>query len=129
MPHTPPPSPPLLQLCINYANEALHNLFIEHVFKLEQEVYIREEVEWNFVSYTDNQPVIDLISKRPICILGLLDEASSMGTSDDKAAQPPPAAPASPACRNTASSGPTCRDPSNPQMPPPVQQHNPKNGK
>ena len=38
------------QLCINFTNESLHNLFIEHVFKLEQEVYVREEVEWNFVA-------------------------------------------------------------------------------
>ena len=34
----------------------------------------REEVEWNFVEYEDNQHVIDLIAKRPVCILGLLDE-------------------------------------------------------
>lgn len=63
--------------CINFTNESLHNLFIEHVFKLEQEVYVREEVEWSFVSYEDNQHVIDLIAKRPLCILGLLDEGDA----------------------------------------------------
>ena len=49
------------QLCINFTNESLHNLFIEHVFKLEQEVYVREEVEWNFVDFPDNGRVLELI--------------------------------------------------------------------
>ena len=71
------------QLCINFTNESLHNLFIEHVFKLEQETYIREEVQWNFVEYEDNQPTIDLISKRPVCILGLLDEGCATGSATD----------------------------------------------
>ena len=70
-------------MCINFTNESLHNLFIEHVFKLEQEVYVREEVEWSFVSYEDNQHVIDLIAKRPICILGLLDEGCATGSGKD----------------------------------------------
>ena len=39
-------------------------------------MYIKEEVEWSFVAYEDNQPVIDLIAKRPICLLGTLDELS-----------------------------------------------------
>ena len=37
------------QLCINLTNEQLHNLFIEHVFKLEQQTYVQEEVDWQFV--------------------------------------------------------------------------------
>ena len=71
------------QLCINFTNESLHNLFIEHVFKLEQETYIREEVQWNFVEYEDNQPTLDLINKRPVCILGLLDEGCATGSATD----------------------------------------------
>ena len=64
------------QLLINFTNESLHNLFIDFIFRQEQEIYVREEVEWKFVEYEDNQPVIDLISKRPRCILGLLDEGA-----------------------------------------------------
>jgi len=71
------------QLCINFTNESLHNLFIEHVFKLEQETYIREEVDWQFVEYEDNQPTLDLISKRPVCVYGLLDEGCSTGSGTD----------------------------------------------
>jgi hypothetical protein len=71
------------QLCINFTNESLHNLFIEHVFKLEQETYIREEVDWQFVEYEDNQPTIDLISKRPVCLMGLLDEGCATGSGTD----------------------------------------------
>ena len=46
-------------------------------------MYIKEEVEWNFVAYEDNQPVIDLIAKRPICLLGLLDEQCAVGSGTD----------------------------------------------
>ena len=73
----------LPQLCINFTNESLHNLFIEHVFKLEQQTYIAEEVEWQFVDYEDNQHVLDLIAKRPMCILGQLDEACTNQAATD----------------------------------------------
>ena len=34
------------QLCINYCNEKLQQLFIELVLKQEQEEYQREGIEW-----------------------------------------------------------------------------------
>lgn len=34
------------QLCINYCNEKLQQLFIELVLKQEQEEYEREDIEW-----------------------------------------------------------------------------------
>jgi len=43
------------------------------VFKLEQEEYLREEIEWKFVDFHDNQPCIDLIETK-LGILDLLDE-------------------------------------------------------
>lgn len=37
------------QLCINYCNEKLQQLFIELVLKQEQEEYERESIEWTQV--------------------------------------------------------------------------------
>lgn len=61
------------QFCINYANEKLQQQFNMHVFKLEQEEYIREEIEWKMIDFYDNQPCIDLIEAK-LGILDLLDE-------------------------------------------------------
>ncbi len=43
------------------------------MFKLEQEEYVREEIEWSFIDFYDNQPCIDLIEGK-LGILDLLDE-------------------------------------------------------
>lgn len=43
------------QLCINYCNEKLQQLFIELVLKEEQEEYRREGIEWEEVSEYDRQ--------------------------------------------------------------------------
>ena len=37
------------QLCINYCNEKLQQLFIELVLKQEQEEYERENITWQHV--------------------------------------------------------------------------------
>ncbi|XP_038217594.1 unconventional myosin-Va [Zerene cesonia] len=61
------------QFCINYANEKLQQQFNSHVFKLEQDEYIKEEISWQMIDFYDNQPCIDLIEDR-LGILALLDE-------------------------------------------------------
>ncbi|KEH35883.1 myosin-15 isoform X2 [Medicago truncatula] len=63
------------QFCINFANEKLQQHFNEHVFKMEQEEYKKEEIEWSYIEFIDNQDVLDLIEKKPIGIIALLDEA------------------------------------------------------
>ena len=40
------------QLCINYCNEKLQQLFIELVLKREQEEYEREGIKWVQVCYS-----------------------------------------------------------------------------
>ncbi|XP_045467550.1 unconventional myosin-Va isoform X2 [Harmonia axyridis] len=70
------------QFCINYANEKLQQQFNLHVFKLEQEEYVKEGIEWKMIDFYDNQPCIDLIEVK-LGILDLLDEECRMPRGTD----------------------------------------------
>lgn len=63
------------QFCINFSNEKLQQHFNEHVFKMEQEEYRNEEINWSYIEFIDNQDILDLIEKKPVGIISLLDEA------------------------------------------------------
>ena len=71
------------QFCINYANEKLQQEFNQHVFKLEQEEYVREQIDWTFINFSDNQPCIDLIEGK-LGVLSLLDEESRLPMGSDE---------------------------------------------
>uniref|UniRef100_A0A8D2M3G9 Myosin VB n=1 Tax=Zonotrichia albicollis TaxID=44394 RepID=A0A8D2M3G9_ZONAL len=71
------------QFCINYANEKLQQQFNSHVFKLEQEEYMKEEIPWTLIDFYDNQPCIDLIEAK-LGILDLLDEECKMPKGTDQ---------------------------------------------
>ena len=71
------------QLCINYCNEALQQQFNLFVLKNEQAEYEREGIEWSFISFPDNQDVLDLIDKKGCGILNILDDqCRAPGTTD-----------------------------------------------
>ncbi|KAG0482871.1 hypothetical protein HPP92_010955 [Vanilla planifolia] len=63
------------QFCINFTNEKLQQHFNQHVFKMEQEEYTKEKIDWSYIEFVDNQDVLDLIEKKPGGIIALLDEA------------------------------------------------------
>ncbi|EGC33935.1 hypothetical protein DICPUDRAFT_98394 [Dictyostelium purpureum] len=64
------------QFTINYANEKLQNQFNHQIFKLEQKEYEKEKIDWSYIEFQDNQECIDLIEKKPLGILSILDEES-----------------------------------------------------
>ncbi|KZT36991.1 myosin 5 [Sistotremastrum suecicum HHB10207 ss-3] len=70
------------QFCINYANEKLQQEFNAHVFKLEQEEYVKEKINWTFIDFSDNQPCINVIEGK-LGVLSLLDEESRLPSGTD----------------------------------------------
>ncbi|KAL7846059.1 hypothetical protein AOLI_G00242510 [Acnodon oligacanthus] len=71
------------QLCINYANETLQYFFTKIILKQEQEDYVREQIGWRELSFTDNQACIDLIAAKPHGIFRILDDQSSFPQATD----------------------------------------------
>lgn len=67
------------QLCINYTNEMLQQQFNQHVFVYEQDVYVEEGIDFSRLEFKDNGPCLDLIDKKPLGILPLLDEQAMLG--------------------------------------------------
>lgn len=49
------------------------SIFLQHVFHLEQEEYIREELAWSRIEFNDNQQCISLIEGQ-LGLFDLLDE-------------------------------------------------------
>ncbi|XP_039022460.1 myosin-11-like [Hibiscus syriacus] len=52
------------QFCINFTTEKLQQHFNQHVFKMEQEEYTKEKINWSYIEFVDNQDVLDLIEKK-----------------------------------------------------------------
>ncbi|XP_027170682.1 myosin-2 isoform X1 [Coffea eugenioides] len=71
------------QLCINYANERLQQHFNRHLFKLEQEEYELDGIDWTKVEFEDNHECLNLFEKKPIGLISLLDEESNFPKATD----------------------------------------------
>lgn len=49
------------QVCINYVNEKLQQIFIQLTLKAEQDEYVQEQIKWTPIDYFNNKVVCDLI--------------------------------------------------------------------
>lgn len=72
------------QLCINFTNEALQQQFNKFIFKLEQEEYNSEGIEWAFISFPDNQDCLDTIQMKKTGVLSMLDDECRLPKGSDK---------------------------------------------
>ncbi|EDQ89203.1 uncharacterized protein MONBRDRAFT_8191 [Monosiga brevicollis MX1] len=75
------------QLCINAANEQLQAFFVSHIFKLELMEYQSEGIQGTIIDYTDNKAQVDLIIKKPVGLLLLIDEASRFPRATERSLQ------------------------------------------
>ncbi|KAI8501010.1 Myosin-9, partial [Branchiostoma belcheri] len=78
------------QLCINYTNEKLQQLFNHTMFVLEQEEYQREGIDWKFIDFEGNI-ILKMTSVtsasayvQPLGVLALLDEECWFPKATDK---------------------------------------------
>ena len=72
------------QLCINYTNEALQELFIKYMFENDQEEYKTEGIEWKHIKYPSNKECLNMITGPFPSILTLLDQECILGNGNTK---------------------------------------------
>ena len=75
------------QLCINYVNEKLQQIFIQLTLKTEQDEYAAEQIQWTPIKYFDNKVVCSLIEdKKPPGVFAALNDACATAHADSGAA-------------------------------------------
>lgn len=73
------------QLCINFVNEKLQQIFIDLTLKQEQEEYEAEGIAWTPIEYFNNKIVCELIEgKKPAGIMIIMDEQCALSEASDE---------------------------------------------
>ena len=61
-----------------------YSIFNKFIFQLEQEEYIKEQIQWKDISYPDNLDIINLYENKRGGLFGLLQEQCILKTGNDK---------------------------------------------
>lgn len=51
------------QLNINYCSERIHQSYIQIVLKYQQDLYVREGLDWTKIDFYDNQSICEMMDK------------------------------------------------------------------
>ena len=74
----------LEQLCINYTNETLQNLFNDYIFNKEQKLYLDEGLDCQQISFTNNDQILSIIHNPKQSLFYYINEVSSFIKGNDK---------------------------------------------
>ena len=77
------------QLCINYTNEKLQQVFVKHTFSAVQEEYSDEGIVWSHIDFKDNAACVDLLEGR-VGVVTILDEECLVPQGSDTVRTPQP---------------------------------------
>ena len=72
------------QLCINYANEKLHQHFLVHTFKSEQKTYQEQGINIGETIFKDNEPIVKLIEHNIDGIFACLEDEIRLPKGSDE---------------------------------------------
>ena len=67
------------QLCINYTNEILQQIYNEYIFQNEQTEYEKENIDWTKIDFKKNDDIISLFTGK-ISIFSIINEQSILGS-------------------------------------------------
>ncbi|QDZ18026.1 heavy chain of myosin [Chloropicon primus] len=71
------------QLCINYANERLQQLFNRHLIELEQREYKKENLVWEHIPYSGNDHCLELLEGKKSGFIGIIADEINIPQASD----------------------------------------------
>tara|TARA_B100000925_G_scaffold192921_1_gene145968 strand:- start:86 stop:2959 length:2874 start_codon:yes stop_codon:yes gene_type:complete len=70
------------QLCINYTNEVLQQIYNQYIFQNEQIEYEKEDIDWTKIDFKRNDNIIDLFTDK-VSLFSIINEQSILGSGTD----------------------------------------------